>query len=132
MKRYLAWDRVPRAVVVMALIAALFGCTLGISYALTVSTIHLAGVTILRYTDEARVEDIVIFNADTVLAIIAPTDSTQPDKIYTARLYLDGELTATAEVSWTADEITAGVKKWVFFTDLDLSDVTHIQVEVVG
>ena len=120
---------VPALVVLGAII---FGLAFGTAYAITVSTIRLAGVTVLQFTDEARVEDVIIFSSDTVLAIVAPTDNTQPDKTYTVRLYLDGSLAGETTISWTADEIEAGVKKWVFFCGLDLSAVTHIQVEVVG
>ena len=116
----------------LALLAlVIFGMAVGCAYALTVLTIRLAGVTVLEFTDEARVEDVIILAEDTVMAVIAPTDSTVADATYEVRLYLDGSLTATANIVWTEDELSAGVKKLVVFTDLDLEDTTIITVEVV-
>ena len=103
----------------------------GVGFAITVAVIHLTGVTILLYSDEVRVEDIIIFDQDTVLVIVAPTSNTVPGATYQVRLYLNGNLTDTATVAWTAGEVSAGVRKWVFFNDLDLTGVTSIQVEVV-
>jgi len=111
---------------------AIFGAAIGAAYALTVITIRLAGITVLEFTDEARVEDVIIFDEHTVVAIIAPTDNTQADKTYTVRIYLDGTASGETTVSWTSDEIAAGIKKVVVFTDLDLSGVSYIQVEVLG
>jgi len=120
--------RIP-AVVLLAL--AIFGMAVGCAYALTVLTIRLAGVTVLEFTDEARVEDVIILAEDTVMAVVAPTESTVADATYEVRLYLDGALTATANITWTEDELSAGAKKLVVFTGLDLSGVTTISVEVV-
>jgi len=117
------------AILVLALV--IFGLATGAAYAITILTIRLAGVTVLEFTDEARVEDVIIFSEDTVLVVIAPTDSTIADATYEVRLYLDGSLTATTTISWTDEEISSGTRKLVFFTDLDLTDVTSIQVEVV-
>jgi len=110
---------------------AVFGAAVGCAYAITALTIRLAGVTVLEFTDEARVEDIVILCESTVMAVIAPTENTVADATYEVRLYLDGALTATANIAWTEDELSAGVKKLVVFTDLDLEDVSIITVEVV-
>jgi len=116
----------------LALLAlVIFGMAVGCAYALTVLTIRLAGVTVLEFTDEARVEDVIILAEDTVMTVIAPTDSTVADATYEVRLYLDGSLTATANITWTEDELSAGVKKLVVFTDLDLEDTTIITIEVV-
>ena len=110
---------------------AVFGAAVGCAYAITALTIRLAGVTVLEFTDEARVEDIVILCESTVMAVIAPTENTVADATYEVRLYLDGSLTATANIAWTEDELSAGVKKLVVFTDLDLEDTTIITIEVV-
>ena len=110
---------------------AVFGAAVGCAYAITALTIRLAGVTVLEFTDEARVEDIVILCESTVMAVIAPTENTVADATYEVRLYLDGSPTATANIAWTEDELSAGVKKLVVFTDLDLEDVSIITVEVV-
>ena len=116
----------------LALLAlVIFGMAVGCAYALTVLTIRLAGVTVLEFTDEARVEDVIILAEDTVMTVIAPTDSTVADATYEVRLYLDGSLTATANIAWTEDELSAGVKKLVVFTDLNLEGTTIITVEVV-
>ena len=120
--------RIP-ALVFLAL--AVLGAATGTAYAITTLTIRLAGVTVLEFTDEACVEDIVILCGSTVMAVIAPTENTIADATYEARLYLDGSLTATANIAWTEDELSAGVKKLVVFTDLDLEDTTIITIEVV-
>jgi len=120
--------RIP-ALVLLTL--AVLGAAIGCAYAITTLTIRLAGVTVLEFTDEARVEDIVILCESTVMAVIAPTDNTVADATYEVRLYLDGSLTATANIAWTEDELSAGMKKLVVFTDLDLEGTTIITVEVV-
>ena len=120
--------RIP-ALVFLAL--AVLGAATGTAYAITTLTIRLAGVTVLEFTDEACVEDIVILCESTVMAVIAPTDNTVAGATYEVRLYLDGSLTATANIAWTEDELSAGVKKLVIFTDLDLEDTTIITIEVV-
>ncbi len=120
--------RIP-ALVFLAL--AVLGAAIGCAYAITTLTIRLAGVTVLEFTDEARVEDIVILCESTVMAVVAPTDNTVADATYEVRLYLDGALTATANIAWAEDELSAGVKKLVVFTDLDLEGTTIITVEVV-
>jgi len=103
-----------------------------VAFAITILTIELAGVTILQFTDEARVEDVIIFSSDTIIAVIAPTDNTVANHEYKVRLYLDGEFTAEETISWTEDEIDGNVKKVIIFDNLNLEDVTFIQVEVIA
>ena len=121
-----------RAYLPVLVCLAVLGMAVGVSYALTVLTVRLAGVGVLEFTDEARVEDIIVFDESTVVAVIAPTENTVAGKEYTVRLYLDGALSGETAISWTEDELCAGARKVVVFTGLDLSGVCHIQVEVLG
>jgi len=103
-----------------------------IAYALGIYVKELAGLGIVRITDEVTIEEIEIDDASTVKIKMAPNTRTIADKTYTVKLYLDGELGGQQTISWTQSEKDAGTKKKLTFTGLNLAEVSVLKFEVTA
>lgn len=102
------------------------------AYGLGIYTKELAGMGILKITDEVTVEEIEIDDATKAKIKLASNAQTVADKSYTVKLYLDGTFNSQQTTSWTAGEISGGIKKTLTWTGLSLAGVTTLKFEVTG
>ena len=103
----------------------------GYAFGLNIYQKTLDAIGAVKFTDEVTISEIEIDDATQVKVKLSPAvGKTQADVNYVVCLLLDGIEAGQQPTSWTAAEITAGTKKKVTFTGLNLVPVATLKVEV--
>jgi len=115
--------------IVALVLLIFFGTPLG-GMAISYFQKTLAGMGQMTYTGEVDIIDIKVKSLEEIVVSVKSTDNTEADRVYQVYLYLDDTRWETPqEVSWAAEDIP-DVKEKLYFTGLNLTDVTVVDAEV--
>lgn len=129
LRKYLGF-KVPRWLVVVAILLAVGYASHGIASAIVASWKTVTGTCVANYVDETRAVSYVPQGNDRYMVRFQPQPIALPDTNYTATLYFDGvPVSVVPGISWTAQQIAAGTIRVVVFTGLTFGSESCIVAE---